>query len=63
MKIVATGAGIGILPAPLVAERLLSKELKPERLEFVVAHHRDQDQLIIQRIVDEALLASAFLPP
>lgn len=70
VKIVASGAGIGILPAPLVAERLLSKELrllskelKPERLEFVIAHHRDQDQLIIQRIVDETLLASAFLQP
>lgn len=69
VEIVASGAGIAMLPEPLVTKRMLSKELrllssklKPERLEFVVAHHRDQDQLIIQKIVDEALLASAFLP-
>lgn len=69
VEIVTSGVGIAMLPAPLVTERLLTKELrllseelKPERLEFVVAHHRDQDQLIIQRIVHEALLASAFLP-
>lgn len=67
VEIVSSGAGIAMLPEPLVTNRLLSKELlllseslKPERLEFVVAHHRDQDQVIIQQIVDEALLASAF---
>jgi len=68
VEIVASGAGIAMLPAPLVAKQLLSKELhllsaqlKPERLEFVVAHHRDQDQQIIKKIVAEALLTSAFL--
>ena len=68
VEIVASGAGIGILPEPLVAQRLKSKELqllsaqlKPQRLEFVVAHHRDQNQQIIQRIVDETLLVSAFM--
>ena len=68
VEIVASGAGIAMLPAPLVTKQLLSKELqllsaqlKPERLEFVVAHHRDQDQLIIKKIVDETLLASTFL--
>ena len=68
VEIVASGAGIAMLPAPLVTKQLLSKELqllsaelKPERLEFVVAHHRDQDQQIIKKIVAEALLTSAFL--
>jgi DNA-binding transcriptional LysR family regulator len=68
VEIVASGAGIGILPEPLVAQRLksqelqlLSAQLKPQRLEFVVAHHRDQNQQIIQRIVDETLLVSAFM--
>jgi DNA-binding transcriptional LysR family regulator len=58
----------GILPPPLVGQRLASKELrllspelKPQRLEFVVAQHRDQNQQIIQRIVEEAQLASSFL--
>ena len=67
VEIVSSGAGIAMLPDLLVTNRLLSKELlllsenlKPERLEFVMAHHRDQDQLIIQQIVDEALFASTF---
>ena len=68
VEMVARGAGIGILPAPLVGQRLASKELRllspelpPQRLEFVVAHHRDQNQQIIQRIVEEAQLASSFI--
>jgi len=59
---------IGILPAPRIEERLASKQLRllsPElpaqRLEFVVAHHRDQNQQVIQRIVEEAQLASSFV--
>jgi DNA-binding transcriptional LysR family regulator len=69
VEIVTSGAGIAMLPDLLVIKRLLSKELqllsaqlKPERLEFVMAHHRDQDQQIIKKIVDEAMLASAFFP-
>ena len=68
VEIVANGGGIAMLPELLITNRLLSKELillseslKPQRLEFVVAHHRDQNQLIIRKIVDEALQTSVFL--
>ena len=70
VQMVAQGAGIALLPENLVAARLaagelvpLSAELAPERLEFVVARHRDQDQAIIGRIIDLTVEASAFLLP
>ena len=68
VEIVASGGGIAMLPELMIMNRLLSKELmplseslKPQRLEFVVAHHRDQNQLIIRKIVDEARQTSVFL--
>ena len=68
VEMVARGAGIALLPANLVAERIkarelvsLSAELPPQRLEFVIARHRDQEQAIIRHIVEVAVAASAFL--
>ena len=68
VELVANGAGIALLPESLAAglmktKRLvpLANELPPERLDFVIARHRDQDQAIIQHIVKIAVEASAFL--
>ena len=62
VELVTHGAGIAILPGNLVAERMRTKqlvrvfkELAPERLDFVIARHRDQDQAIIKHIVETAL--------
>lgn len=68
VEMVASGAGIALLPENLVAERIkhrelvpLSEALPPQRLDFVIARHRDQDQAIIQHIVELAVETSAFL--
>lgn len=68
VELVASGAGIAILPQSLIVGLmkknrlvLLSPELAPERLEFVVARHRDQDQSIIERMVEVVLETSPFL--
>ena len=70
VQMVAQGAGIALLPENMIATRLaagelvpLSAELPPERLEFVVARHRDQDQAIIGHIIELTVEASAFLLP
>lgn len=72
VQLVAGSAGIALLPENLAAglmheKRLvpLSDELPPERLDFVIARHRDQEQAIIQRIIALAVETSAFLgrPP
>lgn len=67
VELVTQGAGIGLLPLPMVTDRLadgrlslLSPALAPQRFDFVIAHHRDQEQAIIQRIVQEAIAASDF---
>ena len=67
VELVANSAGIALLPENLAVgfmhkKRLvpLSDELPPERLEFVIARHRDQDQAIIQRIIALAVETSAF---
>jgi len=67
VELVANCAGIALLPENLAVgfmrtKRLvpLSDELPPERLEFVIARHRDQDQAIIQRIIALAVETSAF---
>ena len=67
VELVANCAGIALLPENLAfgfmrTKRLvpLSDELPPERLEFVIARHRDQDQAIIQRIIALAVETSAF---
>lgn len=68
VEIIVQGAGIALLPENLVAARirrrelvLLADELPAERLDFVIARHRDQDQVIIRHIVELAVAASAFL--
>jgi DNA-binding transcriptional LysR family regulator len=68
VQLAANSAGIAVLPASLVVALMkdgrlvpLSDELRPSRLEFVIARHRDQDQAIIQHIVELTLEASAFL--
>lgn len=68
VELVANGAGIALLPENLVAGRMkrkelvpLSQALPPERLDFVIARHQDQDQAIIHHIVELAVEASAFL--
>lgn len=67
VEFVASGAGVALLPENLVAGRIkrkelvpLSQELPPERLDFVIARHQDQDQAIIHHIVELAVKASAF---
>ena len=68
VEMVARGAGIAMLPENLVAAHIrrkelviLSPELPPQRLDFVIARHRDQDQAIIRHIVELALETSEFL--
>lgn len=68
VELVANGAGIALLPDNLAAAYIksnklvpLSDDLPPERLDFVIARHRDQDQAIIQHIVELAVDASTFL--
>ena len=68
VELVANCAGIALLPENLAVgfmhkKRLvpLSDELPPERLEFVIARHRDQDQAVIGRIIALAVETSAFL--
>lgn len=68
VELVANSAGIALLPDNLAVELMknkrlvpLSPELPPERLDFVIARHRDQDQTIIQHIVELAVETSPFL--
>jgi len=68
LEMVVAGGGISLLPENLVLPRIkrrelmqLSDELPPERLEFVIARHRDQEQAIIRHIVELSVAASAFL--
>lgn len=68
VRLVANGAGIALLPDNLAADCLQKKELEPlsdtlstERLEFIIARHRDQDQAIITHIVELAVQTSTFL--
>ena len=68
VAMVTRGAGIALLPENLVDSQIrrrelvpLADDLPPERLEFVIAHHRDQDQAIIRHIVELAVETSAFL--
>ena len=67
VELVANCAGIALLPESLAAglikkKRLvpLSDKLPPERLDFVIARHRDQDQAIIRHIIALAVETSAF---
>jgi DNA-binding transcriptional LysR family regulator len=68
VRLVANGCGIAILPDCLVRDLLksgkmacLSKELPSERLDFVIARRRDQDQVVIKHIVDVAVQTSSFI--
>lgn len=65
--IVASGGGLALLPSNMVEGHLkrrslvaLSDVLPPQPLEFVIAHHRDQEQSVIRRIVEAALKSTAF---
>lgn len=67
VELITHGAGTGLLPLPMVADRLadgrlevLAPELQAQHFDFAIAHHRDQEQAIIQRIVREAAAASDF---
>lgn len=67
VELITEGAGIGLLPLPMVNDRLadgrlalLAPGMEEQRFDFVIAHHRDQEQAIIQRIVHEAIVASGF---
>jgi DNA-binding transcriptional LysR family regulator len=68
VEMVVHGAGIALLPQNMVDERIrnrelveISGELPPEKLEFVIARHRDQEQAIIRHIVELTVAASGFL--
>lgn len=68
VELVASGAGVALLPENLVAARIergelvpLSSDLPPERLDFVIARHQDQGQAIIHHIVALAVETTAFL--
>lgn len=67
--IVAAGGGIALLPSNMVEGHIRRRELSalsdllpPQPLEFVIAHHRDQEQMVIRRVVEAAVAASAFRP-
>lgn len=68
VEMVAGGAGIALLPENLTTAQVrlgtlvpLSAQLPPERLDFVIARHRDQTQAVVQKIVEFAVASSAFV--
>jgi DNA-binding transcriptional LysR family regulator len=68
VAMVARGAGIALLPDNLLADRLRRRELArldqwlaPQRLDFVIVRHRDQQQTVVRRIVEVAIETSEFL--
>lgn len=65
IQVVCNGAGIALLPTtPAVLKREtllpLSNQLPPERLDFYIASHRDQDQAIIKHMINVAVQTSSF---
>ncbi|KAF3996489.1 LysR family transcriptional regulator [Glaciimonas immobilis] len=67
IAIIASGAGIALLPEILVRSHVargelvpLMPELKMPELEFVIAWNTDQEQLILRNIVDVALRCTTF---
>ena len=67
IDVVARGAGIALLPTTVLAKGRerpdlvpLSDELPPQRLDFAIASHRDQNQAIIKHIVKVAVESSTF---
>ncbi|MGS0743239.1 LysR family transcriptional regulator [Glaciimonas sp. GG7] len=67
IAIIASGAGIALLPEilvrPYIARSellLLMPELVMQELEFVIAWNADQEQLIIRNIVEMALQCTTF---
>ena len=67
VEAVSRGAGVGLLPDCMVREqmragqlRLLSPQLPPQHMEFVIARRREQGQLIIDQIVQATLEVSEF---
>ncbi|QRX81068.1 LysR family transcriptional regulator [Glaciimonas sp. PAMC28666] len=67
IAIIASGAGIALLPEILVRSHVARLELVPllpemvmRELEFVIAWNADQEQLIIRNIVEVALQCTTF---
>lgn len=67
IAIISSGAGIALLPEILVRSQVARAELVPllpemamQKLEFVIAWHADQEQLIIRNIVEVALQCTTF---
>lgn len=67
VKVVAKGSGIALLPTNLLeilkgrsALAPVSSRLPPERLDFAIASHRDQDQAIVKHIIQVAVETSTF---
>ena len=66
VELVASGAGLALLPHPLVAGLLAQRrvvvlaDLPSEQMDFVIARHRDQDQPILKQIVATAVETSEF---
>jgi DNA-binding transcriptional LysR family regulator len=69
VELVANGAGIALLPHPLVAQLIAERrvlvldDLAPDRMDFLIARRRDQDQPILKQIVATAAETSGFLSP
>lgn len=68
VQMVAAGAGVALLPEPLVRGLLQRGEVValaapegPERLAFVVARHRDHDHALVAHIMQWVQDSSAFL--
>jgi len=68
VSIVAAGGGISMLPENMVADALkarrlvrLSDDLPSQRLDFVIAHHRDQEQAVVHHIARLAVETSTFV--
>jgi DNA-binding transcriptional LysR family regulator len=67
VELVASGAGLALLPHPLVAGLLAQRrvvvlaDLPSGQMDFVIARHRDQDQPILKQIVATAVETSGFL--
>lgn len=67
VQLVASGAGISLLPESLVAKLVKDKvlaspssELTPTRIDFVVARRKGDTQAVIQQIVALAVEVSPF---
>lgn len=67
IETVVKGGGVAMLPGCLIEAHLnagslvhASAELLPEQLHFVIARNKDQDQVLVQKIMKMACEASTF---